>query len=81
MWTEEDDRMWKRTKPYECEICGERGSTRVRLFSLLIGPVNNHRGVSMPRYDGVLLAFFAFVSAAVTWMIALKSKRFEMSSK
>lgn len=32
-WTEEDDRMWKRTKPYECEICGERGSTRVSLFS------------------------------------------------
>lgn len=28
-WTEEDDRMWKRTKPYECDLCGERGSTRV----------------------------------------------------
>ncbi|RPB28171.1 hypothetical protein L211DRAFT_362771 [Terfezia boudieri ATCC MYA-4762] len=30
-WTEEDDRMWKRTKPYECEICGERGSTRYNI--------------------------------------------------
>jgi hypothetical protein len=28
-WTEEDERKWRSTKPYECEICGERGSTRV----------------------------------------------------
>ena len=26
--------MWKRTKPYECEICGERGSTRVCITPL-----------------------------------------------
>lgn len=28
-WTEEDEKLWRSTKPYECEICGERGSTRV----------------------------------------------------
>lgn len=39
-WTEDDDKMWKRTKPYECEICGERGSTRVCLIHFLIGLVN-----------------------------------------
>jgi len=48
-WTEEDDRMWKRTKPYECEICGERGSTRVRLIHFLIGLVNTAwRGAHAP---------------------------------
>jgi len=28
-WTEEDEREWRRTKPYECETCNERSSTRV----------------------------------------------------
>ncbi|PUU79185.1 fungal-specific transcription factor domain-domain-containing protein [Tuber borchii] len=27
-WTEEDEREWRRTKPYECETCNERSSTR-----------------------------------------------------
>lgn len=28
-WTEEDDKLWKTTKPYECDECCERSSTRV----------------------------------------------------
>lgn len=32
-WTEEDDKLWKTTKPYACE-CMERFSTRVCGISL-----------------------------------------------
>lgn len=28
-WTDEDEKEWRRTKPYECETCNERSSTRV----------------------------------------------------
>ena len=29
-WTEEDERQWARRKPFPCEICGDRVSSRVR---------------------------------------------------